>query len=284
MASVRQAGETTQGQASGAGQGPTASSGEQQHRQHVEEGGNVARQPSNRMAEAMKRGGMLGWGSYLTFAWAGSFLKLGSTVTLKEEHLEGIYDKHESRHLCDKLRRNWDWERARMGEDSERHGRGRRKGATLLMALVATFKWRLDLSGVLMIGDSVSHIIQALALGWLIGYFDDETSANWEGWTYASVVVLGGVFIGFCIHHFFFVGDMLGMKLRISTTTILYDKILRLSLSSLGQVRVALRRPRFSGDCKGSACFVFGALWFLSGFKFSVALVDLDESRVCYHA
>ncbi|CAN0477208.1 unnamed protein product, partial [Ectocarpus sp. 12 AP-2014] len=95
MASVRQAGDISQGQASGGGQGPTASSGEQQHRQHVEEGGNVAHQPGNHMAEAMKRGGILGWGSYLTFAWAGSFLKLGSTVTLKEEHLEGIYDKHE---------------------------------------------------------------------------------------------------------------------------------------------------------------------------------------------
>ncbi|CAN0142840.1 unnamed protein product [Ectocarpus sp. 6 AP-2014] len=96
MASVRQAGRTSQGQASGGGQRPTASSGEQQQqRQHVEEGGNVAHQPGNRMASAMKRGGILGWGSYLTFAWAGPFLKLGSTVTLKEEHLEGIYDKHE---------------------------------------------------------------------------------------------------------------------------------------------------------------------------------------------
>lgn len=45
----------------------------------------------NRMAEAMERGGIRGWSSYLTFAWAGPFLKLGSTVTLKAEHLEGVY-------------------------------------------------------------------------------------------------------------------------------------------------------------------------------------------------
>ncbi|CBN77889.1 hypothetical protein Esi_0077_0043 [Ectocarpus siliculosus] len=96
MGSVRQADQTSQGQASGGGQRPTASSREQQQSQHVEEGGNVAHQSGNLMAEAMKRGGILGWGSYLTFAWAGPFLKLGSTVTLKEEHLEGIYDKHES--------------------------------------------------------------------------------------------------------------------------------------------------------------------------------------------
>ncbi|CAB1106389.1 unnamed protein product [Ectocarpus sp. CCAP 1310/34] len=51
--------------------------------------------PATAWRRPMKRGGIIGWGSYLTFAWAGSFLKLGSTVTLKEEHLEGIYDKHE---------------------------------------------------------------------------------------------------------------------------------------------------------------------------------------------
>ncbi|CBN77893.1 conserved unknown protein [Ectocarpus siliculosus] len=187
------------------------------------------------MAEALQRGGILGWGSYLTFAWAGPFLKLGSTVTLKEEHLEGIYHKHESRRLYDKLRRNWELERSRMGGDSE-HSRGRRKGTTLLRALVATFKRGLALTALLMIGDSAIHILQALSLGWLIGYFDDDRSESWEGWTYASAVVLGGVLFSFFHHHFFFVGWTLGMQLRISTTTVLYDKILRLRLSSLGQI------------------------------------------------
>lgn len=46
-----------------------------------------------------------------------------------------------------------------MGGDSE-HSRGRRKGTTLLRALVATFKWRLVLTALLMVGDSTIHIIQ----------------------------------------------------------------------------------------------------------------------------
>eukprot|EP00752_Nemacystus_decipiens_P006704 g6027.t1 len=191
--------------------------------------------PPNRMAAAMKRGGILGWGSYLTFAWAGPFLKLGSTVTLKTEHLEEIYKTHKSRFLYDNLRRNWERERARMGED-EGHRRGRRKGVTLLRALLATFKGRLALAGLLMMADSAVHIAQAIVLGRLIGYFDDDDSASWEGWTYACAVVLGGVLFSFAHHHFFFVGWTLGMQLRISTTTILYDKILRLRLSSLGQI------------------------------------------------
>ncbi|CAM9886717.1 unnamed protein product [Scytosiphon promiscuus] len=191
--------------------------------------------PRNRMAEAIERGGILGWGSYLTFAWAGPFLKLGSSVTLKEEHLEGIYKTYKSRYLYDKLRRNWERERARMGKDID-HKRGRRKGTTLLRALGATFKWRMALAGLLLIGDSATHIMQAIALGWLIGYFDDENAAGWEGWTYACCVVVGALLFSFMHHHFFFIGWTLGMQLRISTTTILYDKILRLRLSSIGQI------------------------------------------------
>lgn len=47
------------------------------------------------LADAIERGGLSGWASYLTFAWAGPFLKLGSTVTLKVEDLDGIYKEHE---------------------------------------------------------------------------------------------------------------------------------------------------------------------------------------------
>lgn len=72
---------------------------QQQQRHHrIHEDGNddqeqqqQQQQPPSRMGQALERGGILGYGSYLTFAWAGSFLELGSTVTLKEEHLETIY-------------------------------------------------------------------------------------------------------------------------------------------------------------------------------------------------
>ena len=38
-----------------------------------------------------------------------------------------------------------------------------------------------------------STYAQAIVLGQLIGYFDDEDSASWEGWTFACAVVIGGV-------------------------------------------------------------------------------------------
>ena len=46
-----------------------------------------------------------------------------------------------------------------MGEDAA-HTRGRRKGMTLLRALVATFRRQLVTSGLLLLGDSAVHVAQ----------------------------------------------------------------------------------------------------------------------------
>ena len=52
-----------------------------------------------------------------------------------------------------------------MGED-DGHDRGRRKGVTLLRALVATFKWQLMVAALLLIVDSIIHIAQVGGRAW----------------------------------------------------------------------------------------------------------------------
>lgn len=105
MGSVRQADGISRGAVGRGGRDPLAMP--EMHQEHKGKGqdSSIEEQgqhepPKNRMAEAIERGGIWGWGSYLTFAWAGPFLKLGSTVTLKEEHLEGIYKTHERCGFC----------------------------------------------------------------------------------------------------------------------------------------------------------------------------------------
>lgn len=41
-------------------------------------------------------------------------------------------------------------------------------------------------------GKQLPSPLQAIVLGWLIGYFDNEKAASWEGWVYACAVVLSG--------------------------------------------------------------------------------------------
>ena len=69
-----------------------------------------------------------------------------------------------------------------MGED-DGHNRGRRKGITLLRALVATFKWRIALAGLLMIGDSAIHIAQ---VGGRAGGRERGTGGIWHVFLFMS--------------------------------------------------------------------------------------------------
>lgn len=46
-----------------------------------------------------------------------------------------------------------------MGEDDAKH-RGRMKGATLLRALMKTFRWRIAVGAIMLMGDSAAHIAQ----------------------------------------------------------------------------------------------------------------------------
>ncbi len=81
-----------------------------------------------------------------------------------------------------------------MGEGGGR-GRGARRGLTLLRAIFSTLKWRIALCGVCLVGKSATHITQAMLLGRLIAYFDDEDAAGWEGWAFAGAVVsIGAVY------------------------------------------------------------------------------------------
>lgn len=87
-------GERGQGKHSAAGRAygeAPAASGSQYEEVDANEGG---KQNRSAMTDAIERGGLIGWASYLTFSWAGPFLKLGSTVTLKVDDLDGIYKGH----------------------------------------------------------------------------------------------------------------------------------------------------------------------------------------------
>ncbi|CAM9207978.1 unnamed protein product, partial [Sphacelaria rigidula] len=77
---------------------------------------------------------------------------------------------------------------------------------------------------------------QAITLGWLVSYFEDKNAESWEGWVYALCVVVCTVTFNLLHHMYFFQGYTLGMEVRVMATMVIYDKILRLRLSSLGQM------------------------------------------------
>lgn len=47
-------------------------------------------EPPSAFVNTMRQGGISGWASYFTFAWAKPFLRMGASKTLEEEDLMGI--------------------------------------------------------------------------------------------------------------------------------------------------------------------------------------------------
>ncbi|CAN0023496.1 unnamed protein product, partial [Discosporangium mesarthrocarpum] len=57
-----------------------------------------------------------GWFSRLTFMWAGSFLELGSTRTLKEDDMHHIPTMYTSDYLHERLQHFWESEKDRVAK------------------------------------------------------------------------------------------------------------------------------------------------------------------------
>lgn len=66
---------------------------EQGDEEWEEEEEGMGKEPRCPMAEALERGFPFGYLSFLTFSWAGPFLKLGASRTLTEEDLVGIGER-----------------------------------------------------------------------------------------------------------------------------------------------------------------------------------------------
>lgn len=174
--------------------------------------------------------------SLISFWWANEFLKRGAEKTLTVEELPGLRAHLQSKVLSERLLAAWKKE----GEIESEMKRKRKPGVRLLRAITRCFAPLHMLSQVLLVMHSASHIGQALALGWLVRYFSDESSEPWEGWVAASAVVLLGALYGILHHLYFFQAWMLGMQLRVVSTSLVFRKILQLRVSSLGDASMSL--------------------------------------------
>ena len=92
-----------------------------------------------------------------------------------------------------------------------------------------------------MLATSVAKLAQAVALGYLLETFDtknqeDELSTNnntYDGYLWASILVISGVIILLEHHHVFFWTWRKGMQYRTSCVAAIFDKSLRLKSTSV---------------------------------------------------
>lgn len=163
---------------------------------------------------------------FVTFSWLNPLLSQGSKKPLEAEDLYGLRTQDSTGELGDKLQREWKKEQY-LAEDKE-------KTPSLSRAIVKAFGMGyLRLSVFAIITDAL-RIIQPIFLGLLIGYFNEETTTTQkEAFLYALAVCLCSVMSSFLMTPFTFLRQCYGMRVRIACTSLVYDKVLKLSNAAL---------------------------------------------------
>ncbi|KAK3698830.1 hypothetical protein QZH41_016034 [Actinostola sp. cb2023] len=113
---------------------------------------------------------------------------------------------------------------------------GTKKKPSLLKAIVRTFGFRYSLLGFFAIITDALKIIQPLFLGWLVNYFAiGSTVTQTQAFLAALGVAICAILNSFLMTPFTFMRQLFGMRLRIACTSLIYNKVLRLSNSAIAK-------------------------------------------------
>lgn len=187
--------------------------------------------PVNAMAGAS-------WWSRIFFYWPYPLLKLGLERPLVETDIPAILPVDTSRYNREYLCEIWEREQERCFRLNNEHNNKinatngdpqpspKYERPSLHRAILKDFFRSIWYVQPVMFVAAVAKIVQAIYLGNLIECFDGGTE---NGYTYAGIIVMCGVFILFEHHHLFFITWRKGMQLRVSCVAAIYDKTLKLS-------------------------------------------------------
>ncbi|KAL1496964.1 hypothetical protein ABEB36_008007 [Hypothenemus hampei] len=169
--------------------------------------------------------------SQLFFAWTVPLFRKGIKRKLQLSDLYKTLNADKSDILGDKLEYNWQ----RQIDLSE--GKPNKK-PSLLYALIQTFYFQYSLYGILFF---IQYIVlrspQPIVLAWLVRQFEsgnileDRTAM----YTSASILVLISLISIFIMHHGMFAVSIIGMRVRIAVSSLIYRKIMRLNRKSQGE-------------------------------------------------
>ncbi|GFS16310.1 multidrug resistance-associated protein 4 [Elysia marginata] len=121
--------------------------------------------------------------------------------------------------------------------ESERLNKG--KKASFLRALIRVFGVRLMLFGFIALFEETVKLCQPLLLTGFLDYFtSDSNTTSTEAWLYATGVVLCSFILTMTHHPFCFGISRIGMRMRVSSCSLMYKKSLRLSNTSLNECSV----------------------------------------------
>jgi ABC-type multidrug transport system fused ATPase/permease subunit len=192
------------------------------------------------------------WWDYMMFNWPRPLITLGASRLLTMEDLPPVSMHDDVVALNKDLTRHWKREYREKGE-----------AANLYMPLFWTF-WRNNWhTGIWLLLESAMRVAQALVLGQLIRWFLGDANSSNElmnsGYFLSFLIVLMGMAVTLLHHHAFYIAWRLGLQLRMTLSSVIYDKATNLSLRALSKVSLGHVLNLSSQDIEGfqlMGCFL----------------------------
>lgn len=193
---------------------------------------------------------------YVTFSWVMPLIWIGWRRDIEIEDLEGTPIEDKSRHLGRQMQRDWTREIEICNRQNvlyQQQGRIKKKRPNLLRVILRrnTF-WFVMSSLWILTSYCVVSPLQAIILGQLIqdgtsystlskagDRYTDELNNLYTRIIVAGVLVIITTFVQFItVHPYYFCVQHIGMKIRIASCRLVYQKSLRLSKSALANTTV----------------------------------------------
>ncbi|XP_059473692.1 ATP-binding cassette sub-family C member 10 [Neocloeon triangulifer] len=227
--------------------------------------------------------------SRLFFQWVTPLMKKG--VDAKLTGTDELFDLPQQASTRIVSRRFNDALSGQTGQD--------RKQRTLLSALHKSFGVQFYSIGVLKLLTDLAGFASPMLLNGLVNFIEDKSKSVRTGLIYAAGLFIATTIAAFCNAHFSYLVSVVGLKIRASLITVVYNKILKPSLSSLSELNMGAIVNYMSTDTDRivNSCASFHAFWsipfqiavtlyllylqvglaFLAGLAFSIILIPINK-------
>mmetsp|Transcript_24065 Transcript_24065/g.35609 ORF Transcript_24065/g.35609 Transcript_24065/m.35609 type:complete len:1317 (+) Transcript_24065:167-4117(+) len=167
--------------------------------------------------------------SQLTFSWPLALIKKGAEKTLEENDIPDLLDSEDSTRCRSLIEREWREEVVLALKSTRR--------PSLHRALLRLYHRKLWFIQPAIMITSASRICQALTLGKLIEFFEDdnEMQAYKIGYLWAFILIACAAVPLVSHHQGYFRAWRMGMQLRIGSVAVIYEKSLK--LVSMGRLK-----------------------------------------------
>ncbi|CAG9768550.1 unnamed protein product [Ceutorhynchus assimilis] len=192
--------------------------------------------------------------SKIFYIWMLPIFKVGLKKDLNEEDLLPPLKSHNAQDLGDKLEASWKYEITN------------RKNPSLWRAIWRVYWKDIIFTGCIwIIWETFIKSSQPLCMSKFLEYYrPGSTMSSDEVYIYAGLIILM-LFLQVVVGHYYLLNILqLGLKIRLSTSSLIYRKALRLSKSSLAQTTIGQMVNILSNDVSrfDAAMVQFHSLWY----------------------